>query len=70
MSQLLETPLIFILLLIALIDTSARKQLFEIRLTVKIDLVEVVCYLKHVFHLLYDKSVTLVEALLYFSLIS
>ena len=43
-------------------------------LTVKIDLVEVVYYLKQVFHLLYDKIVWPIddkpaEALLYFSII-
>ena len=38
-------------------------------LTVKIDLVEVVYNLKQIFHLLCDKSVTPVKALLYFSLI-
>ena len=37
--------------------------------TVKIDLVEIVYYLKQVFHLLHDESVTSAEALLYFSLI-
>ena len=69
MSQLLETPIIFISRLIALIDTCARKQLFKFYLTVKINLVDVY-YLKQLFHLLSDKSVTPVEALLYFSLIS
>ena len=38
-------------------------------LTVKIDLVEVVYYLKQEFTLLYDKSVMPAEALLYLSLI-
>ena len=38
-------------------------------LTVQIDLVEVVYYLKHVFHFLYNKSVTTAEELHYFSLI-
>ena len=56
------------LLLIALIDTCAIKQLFKFHLTAKIDLVEVDYYLKQVFNLLYDKCVTPVEALLYFSL--
>ena len=54
-------------LLIALIDTCARKQLYKFHLTVKIDLFEVVSYLKQVFNLQYDKSVTPTEALLYFS---
>ena len=62
MPQLLEKPLIFTLILIALIDACARKQLFKFHLTVKIDLVEVVFYLEHVFHLPYDKSVTPAEA--------
>ena len=43
----------FISLLIALIDTCARKQLFEIS---HYCLVAVVCYVKQVFHLPYDKS--------------
>ena len=38
-------------------------------LTVKIDLVDVVHHLKHVFHLLYDKRVAQAEALIFFSLI-
>ena len=38
-------------------------------LTVKIHLVEVVCYFKQVFHLLYAKIATPVEALPYFSLV-
>ena len=42
---------------------------FKLHLTVKIDLVEEVYYLKQLFHLLYDLGVTPVEALLYFSLI-
>ena len=36
-------------------------------LAVKMDLVEVVCYLIHVFHLLYVKSATPAEALLHYS---
>ena len=51
--------------LIALIDTSGKKNL-----TIKIDLVEVVNYLRQVYHLLYDKGVMSAEALLYFSFIS
>ena len=39
-------------------------------LAIIIDLIAVVYYLIKVFHLLYDKSVTPVKALLYFSLIS
>ena len=39
-------------------------------LTVKIDLVEVDYYLKHVFHMLYYKNVTPAEALFHFSFIS
>ena len=54
-SQLLETPLLFISLLIALIDTCARKQALKFNLSVKIDLVEEVYYLKLVFHLLFYK---------------
>ena len=61
MSQLLEKPLICIPLLIALIDTSPRNNFL---------IFEDVYYLKQVFHLLCDKSVTPVEALLNFSLIS
>ena len=39
-----------------------RKSIFlTFNLTVKIDLVEVVFYLKQVFHLLYDNSATKVE---------
>ena len=34
---------------------------FKFHLTVKIDLDEIVYYLKQVFHLLYDKSVTPAE---------
>ena len=56
----------FISLLIVLIDTCARKNFFNISLNC---LVEVVYYLKQVFHLLYDISVTPAEELLYFSLI-
>ena len=37
-------------------------------LAVKVELVEVAYYLKQVFHLLYDKSVWLVEVLLHFYL--
>ena len=37
----------------------------KFHLAVKIDLVEVVYYLKQVFHLLYDKSATPAEALHY-----
>ena len=66
MSQLLETPLIFISLFIALIDACARKQLKFFNLAVKIDLVEEVCYLNQVCHLLCDLSVTPVEASLTF----
>ena len=43
---------------------------FTCQCTVKIDLVVVVYYLKQVFHLLYDKSVTLAEALLFLSIIN
>ena len=42
---------------------------FTFHLTVKIDLAEVVYYLKQVFHLPCDKNVTPEEALLYSSLI-
>ena len=42
----------------------------KFHLTVKVVLDEVIYYLKQVFHLLYDLSVTPLEALLYFSLIS
>ena len=59
------SPLSFISLLIALIDTCTRKKL-NISLNC---LVEVDCYLKPLFHLLYDKSVMSAEELLYFSLI-
>ena len=45
------------------------KKTLTFHLADKIDLVEVVYYLKQVFHLLYDKSDMLAEALLYFSLI-
>ena len=45
------------------------KKTTSFHLTVKIDLVEDVYYLKHVFHLLYDISARPAEALLYFSLI-
>ena len=48
------------------IDTCARKQFFHFHLTVKIDLVY---YLKQVFHLLYDKCVTPTETLTFTSLI-
>ena len=41
----------------------------KFHVTVKIDLVEEVYYLKQVFHLLYDKSVTPAETLLYFPII-
>ena len=51
------------------IDSYMCKNFFSFQLTVKIDLVEVVYYLKQAFHLLYDKSVTQAEALFYFSLI-
>ena len=43
---------------------------FKRQLAVKFDLVDVVYYLKQVFHLLHDKSATPAEALLCFSLIS
>ena len=46
-------------LLIALIDYVQEN---NFHLTVNIDLVEVVYYLKQVFHLLYDKSITPAEA--------
>ena len=46
-----------------------KKTFFKFRLAVKIDLVEVVYYIKNVFHLLYDESFMPAEALLYFSLI-
>ena len=39
------------------------------QLTVKMDLVDVVYYLKQVFHLLYNKNVMPADALLLFSLI-
>ena len=50
------------------------KQLFHLQfskfnLAVQINFVEVDHYLKQVFHLLCNKSVTLAEALIYFSLI-
>ena len=41
----------------------------KFHLTVKIDSVEVVYYFKQVFYLLYDKSVTPAESLLYFNII-
>ena len=44
--------------------------LLQFHLTVKIDLVDEVYYLKQVFYLLYDLSVAPVEALLCFSSIS
>ena len=50
----------------ALIDTCARKQLFQISFNC---LVEVNYYLKQVFHLLCHKSVTPAEELHYFFLI-
>ena len=66
----LISALIFISLLIALIDTCARKQLFyKFHFTVEIYVVEVVYYYKQVFHLLYDTSVTPVEAILYLFII-
>ena len=43
---------------------------FKSHLAVKIDLAEVVFYLKQVFHLLYNKSVTPAVELHHFSLIS
>ena len=46
-----------------------RKKEIFFHLTVKINLVEAVYYLKQVFHLLYDKSVTPAEELPYFHLI-
>ena len=55
-------------LLSALIDTCANKEI-KFNLTVKIDFVEIVYYLKQVFHLLYDKSVMPADALLCFSLV-
>ena len=58
-------PLIFILLLIALIHVQ-QNNFFKFDLTVNIDLFEVPYYLKH---LLYDKGIMLAEALLYVSLI-
>ena len=45
-----------------------EKNFFKCHLTVKIELVEEIYYLKQVFHLLYEKSATPAE-LLYFSLI-
>ena len=58
-------------LLIEMIDTCARKQLQKFHLAVKMNLVEVIYYLKQVFHLTYDKSVMPAEeALLHFSTIS
>ena len=50
----------------SLIDACARKQLFNISPNC---LVEVVYYLKQLFHLLYDIYVTTAETLLHFSLI-
>ena len=47
-----------------------KTKFLTFHLTVKIDLVEVFYYLTQVFHLLFDKSTTLAEPLLYFSLIS
>ena len=47
-----------------------KKEYKKTHLTVKIDLVDVVYYLKQVFYLLYENSVTPAEELLYFSLIS
>ena len=55
-------------LLSALIDTCANKEI-KFNLTVKIDFVEIVYYLKQVFHLLYDKSFMPADALLCFSLV-
>ena len=63
MSQLLEIYFAFELYF-ALIYTCARKQLFIISLKC---LVEVDYYLKQVFNLLYDNSVTPAEELLYIS---
>ena len=60
------SPLDFISLLNVLIDICARKLFFFISLN---RLVEVVYYLKQVFHLVYDKSVTPAEELFYFYLI-
>ena len=48
----------------------ARKQLFIILPSCKIDLVEEVYYSEQVFHLLHDKIITPAEALLCFSLLS
>ena len=48
-----------------------KKTTFQkFHLTVKTDLVEVDCYLKQVFHLLYDKSVAPAVAIIYFSFLS
>ena len=47
-----------------------KKMLTNFHLAVKIDLVEVVYYFKHVFHLLCNKSVAPEDELLYCSLIS
>ena len=58
---------IFPSLLIVLIDTCARKQLLKLHLAVEIDIVEVVYYLMHVFHLLYYESLIPAELLLCFS---
>ena len=48
------------------IEQCARKQLLKITLKCQKRFDEVVYYLKQVFQLLYDLSVTPVEALLYF----
>ena len=66
-SKLIST-LIFISLLIALTCARKKKSL-GFYLTVETDLVKEAYYLKHVFHLLYDYSVTPADELLYFSLI-
>ena len=54
MFQLLESPLVFILLLTALIHVQENNFL-NFHLTVKIELIEEVYYLKKVFHLLFFK---------------
>ena len=69
MSQLHETYFVFnVYFAFNRIDCYMCKKTF-FHINVKIDLVEVAYYLKQVFHLLYDKSVTPAVALLYFSLI-
>ena len=65
MSVKFISRLIFVSSLIALIDTCERKQLLKFYLAV----VEVVSYLKQVFHLLCDKCASPAEELLYLSLI-